>query len=195
MLNLGSMALCCGVTFTWCSSSSRNTPGQWEPHPQGQLLTTALTRSFWITWPRTMHRVFQITQHMAVSVSGLHSKWKICKYALQNGLTFTPASISLLQPSFHYCILSTVCKTSFKDRKCTLFSFLLVTFTTGEVEVVRSFICTATSRHTNEAGGGGGPIIQPFPLTFNRVKKHSYFHASHSCIHYITFMSYTTNLV
>lgn len=161
MLNLGSMALCCGVTFTWCSSSSRNTPGQWEPHPQGQLLTTALTRSFWITWPRTMHRVFQITQHMAVSVSGLHSKWKICKYALQDGLTFTPASISLLQPSFHYCILSTVCKTSFKDRKCTLFSFLTISYIynrwSGSGQVIHLY-----SNFKTHKWGWGGEVVPSY---------------------------------
>lgn len=60
------------------------------------------------------------------------------------------------------------------------------------MEVVRSFICTAASRSTNDVGG---PTIQPLPLRFNSVKKHSYFHPLHSCIHYITFMPYTINLV
>lgn len=91
-----------------------------SPHP--------CTRPFSITWPRITHTVFQITQHMALSMSGLHSRGKICRHAQQNSLTFIPASISLLQPSFHYFILSIVCKTSFKGRKYSIFSFLSISY-------------------------------------------------------------------
>lgn len=61
-------------------------------------------------------------------MSGLHSRWEICKYAQQKSLIFIPASIPLLQPSFHYLILSIVCKTTFKDRKDTVFSFLIISY-------------------------------------------------------------------
>lgn len=108
-----------------------------------------------------MHTVFQITQHTALSVSGLHSRWKICKYALQNGLAFTPASISLLQPRFPYCVLSTVCKTSFKDRKRTKISFLTISYIhnrwSGSGQVIHLY-----SNFQTHKWGWGVPLYGPY---------------------------------
>lgn len=79
---------------------------------------------------------------------------KICKYAQQNSLFFIPASIPLPQPSFHYLVLSIVCKPSSEDRKDTIFSFLSISYIHKRQKKLEVVIYLYSSFHQHKLGWG-----------------------------------------
>ena len=103
--------------------------------------------------------------------TGLHIRPKICKYAQQNTLLSIPASIPLLQPSFHYLILSVVCKTSFKYRKDTGFSFLSISYSHNRWKKLKVVIDLYSNFHKHKLGQGSHHTAPTFKI--QQYKKHT----------------------